>query len=399
MKKGVVGKLDVLEENLDKTSKKILDELRDGDLSKKEIANKNGVTLAIVQRIAKNFNVGTVVKEKSKKKEKEKMKKEQKIEKEVQNSITTKSTKPISEDLILRILELREEQYSYRQIAKELGISEATAFRYCKKFDMTESYKKKKGKVSSSIAEKKKSQKESKYSESSDDKKESLSFDNTRIIKVGLIRNRHIMPVDNFIFDSIPDDMIFDFDWMDKTVKDFILSNINFINIKDGVIIPDKKLYVYVTGLSSALASVIKICSELCINLTLFHFDTKSGTFIPQVIFEAFKQSKNRLVGNIFKNNGKVVFTDCSFNDIFDSEFYLIEMVNFDSENKNDRQRDMYIVKDYSNLWRFYGELSEQILSIETKRITLFAYICKIENDILRKGKRMSKTSNFYLKD
>ena len=108
MKKGVVGKLDVLEENLDKTSKKILDELRDGDLSKKEIANKNGVTLAIVQRIAKNFNVGTVTKEKSKKKEKEKMKRDQKDEKDVQNSIRTKSTKPISEDVVLRILELKE---------------------------------------------------------------------------------------------------------------------------------------------------------------------------------------------------------------------------------------------------------------------------------------------------
>lgn len=395
MKKGVVGKLDVLEENLDKTSKKILDELRDGNLSKKEIANKNGVTLAIVQRIARNFNVGTVVKEKSKKKEKEKMKKDQKIEKEVQNSITTKSTKPISEDLILRILELREEQYSYRQISKELGISEATAFRYCKKFDMTERRENKKDKVPTTT-EKKKSQKDSKNTKSDNEKS---SFDNTRIIKVGLIRNRHIMPVDNFIFDSISDDMIFDFDWMDKTVKDFILSNINFITREDEVTVPDKKLYVYVTGLSSALASVIKICSELCINLTLFHFDTKTGYFLPQIIFENFKQSKNRMIGNIFKNNGKVVFTDCTFNDIFNSEFYLIEMVNFDSENKNDRQRDMYIVKDYSNLWRFYGELSEQILSIETKRITLFAYICKIENDILRKGKRMSKTSNFYMKD
>lgn len=394
MKKGVVGKLDVLEENLDKTSKKILDELRDGDLSKKEIANKNGVTLAIVQRIAKNFNVGTVTKEKSKKKEKEKMKRDQKDEKDVQNSIRTKSTKPISEDVVLRILELKEEQYSYRQISKELGISEATAYRYCKKFDMTESYKNKKDKVPST--EKKKSQKDSKNTKSDDKKK---SFDNTRIIKVGLIRNRHIMPVDNFIFDSIPDDMIFDFDWMDKTVRNFILSNINFVTREDEVTVPDKKLYVYVTGLSSALASVIKICSELCINLTLFHFDTKSGSFLPQIIFENFKQSKNRMIGNIFKNNGKVIFTDCTFNDIFNSEFYLIEMVNFDSENKNDRQRDMYIVKDYSNLWRFYGELSEQILSIETKRITLFAYICKIENDILRKGKRMSKTSNFYMKD
>ena len=394
MKKGVVGKLDVLEENLDKTSKKILDELRDGDLSKKEIANKNGVTLAIVQRIAKNFNVGNVKKEKSKKKEKEKMKRDQKDEKDVQNSIRTKSTKPISEDVVLRILELKEEQYSYRQISKELGISEATAYRYCKKFDMTESYKNKKDKVP--FTEKKKSQKDSKNTKSDDKKK---SFDNTRIIKVGLIRNRHIMPVDNFIFDSIPDDMIFDFDWMDKTVRNFILSNINFVTREDEVTVPDKKLYVYVTGLSSALASVIKICSELCINLTLFHFDTKSGSFLPQIIFENFKQSKNRMIGNIFKNNGKVIFTDCTFNDIFNSEFYLIEMVNFDSENKNDRQRDMYIVKDYSNLWRFYGELSEQILSIETKRITLFAYICKIENDILRKGKRMSKTSNFYMKD
>ena len=130
--------------------------------------------------------------------------------------------------------------------------------------------------------------------------------------------------------------------------------------------------------------------------MTLFHFDTKTGYFLPQIIFENFKQSKNRMIGNIFKNNGKVVFTDCTFNDIFNSEFYLIEMVNFDSENKNDRQRDMYIVKDYSNLWRFYGELSEQILNIETKRITLFAYICRIENDILRKGKRSNNQMVSY---
>ena len=113
-------------------------------------------------------------------------------------------------------------------------------------------------------------------------------------IKVGLIKGRHEMPVSNYIFDEIND--VLDFDNMNKQIVNFINNNIsvyaaygcgiNQIGYEDvEVLTSDTKLIVYVTGLTSVTAELIKVCALKGISLTLMHYDRESGDYLPRVIF------------------------------------------------------------------------------------------------------------------
>ena len=292
--------------------------------------------------------------------------------------------KKIEKDIENRIYDLRKEGRKQKEIAEILGVSLATVGRYCRKIISGEKVLKTNQQEKKNIV----------YNGSPNINKE-IVFDQTRAIKAGLVNNRHVVPVDEFIFDSVPEDKLFDFDWMEETAKEFLLKRIDFINDNQGRIIGSKKLHLYVTGLSSALAAVIKVCSELSINLTLYHFDFSSNIYKFQKIFESFKQMKNHLIGDIFKNNGKVILKDCSLSDINLKEFYLIEKVNFDSTDISNRERDYYICKEYSNFWRLYGETCAEITKEENNKITIFAYLSKIENGNLIKKKFLGKNSNF----
>jgi hypothetical protein len=43
-----------------------------------------------------------------------------------------------------------------------------------------------------------------------------------------------------------------------------------------------KEINLYVTGLTAALIEVIKVCRSYDIKLNLFHFDTKTNTYVKQ---------------------------------------------------------------------------------------------------------------------
>lgn len=68
------------------------------------------------------------------------------------------------------------------------------------------------------------------------------------MVKVGLINNRHPMPVQNYIFE--------------KEIE---------------------------TGLSSVIAALVQVCAVYGVELTLMHYDRDTDEYVPQVIF-----SKNR---------------------------------------------------------------------------------------------------------
>ena len=113
-------------------------------------------------------------------------------------------------------------------------------------------------------------------------------------IKVGLIKGRHEMPVDNYIFDEIND--VLDFDSMNKQIINFINNNINVytaygcginqIGYEDvEILTSDTNLIVYVTGLTSVTAELIKVCALKGISLTLMHYNKESSDYLPQVIF------------------------------------------------------------------------------------------------------------------
>lgn len=113
-------------------------------------------------------------------------------------------------------------------------------------------------------------------------------------IKVGLVRGRHELPTDTYIFEDVDD--IFDVDAMYETASAFILKNIGVtkkagraINAAsytdDEVYRGDRELVVYVTGLSAALAAVIAACAAYGVPLVLMHYDRDTDDYRPQTIF------------------------------------------------------------------------------------------------------------------
>lgn len=114
-------------------------------------------------------------------------------------------------------------------------------------------------------------------------------------VTVGLIKGRHEMPVDSYIFEDGIED-IHNYREIAKHISNFLVKRVGItttfgpgINQNDytdvEVFQGKTKLVVYVTGLTCVTAELIKLCALNGVGLTLMHFDTSSGDYIPQVIF------------------------------------------------------------------------------------------------------------------
>lgn len=84
------------------------------------------------------------------------------------------------------------------------------------------------------------------------------------MVKVGLINNRHPMPVQNYIFEKEIEN-VFDFESIKNEIKEFILEKV---------------------GVHTVL---VQVCAVYGVELTLMHYDRDTDEYVPQVIF-----SKNR---------------------------------------------------------------------------------------------------------
>lgn len=113
------------------------------------------------------------------------------------------------------------------------------------------------------------------------------------MVKVGLINNRHPMPVQNYIFEKEIEN-VFDFESIKNEIKEFILEWCSYcINQTDSqsvsVYSGKNELVCYITGLSSVTAALVQVCAVYGVELTLMHYDRDTDEYVPQVIF-----SKNR---------------------------------------------------------------------------------------------------------
>ena len=97
-----------------------------------------------------------------------------------------------------------------------------------------------------------------------------------------LIGGRHDSPIDKCIFKhSLSNDMIFDYSTQEDIINNFINEE-----CKD-----KKSLIVYISGLQTTLASLIKVCFEKNISLTLMHYNgsessAKKNVYTPQKIWD-----------------------------------------------------------------------------------------------------------------
>lgn len=118
-------------------------------------------------------------------------------------------------------------------------------------------------------------------------------MEKSNTVYADLIRGRHELPTNTYVFDEIDDTM--DFAHMYDVAFNFITTHCNlYIDCGHGInqqsyidieVFRGTPLVVYVTGLSAALAAVIRACAENGVPLTLMHYDRESDTYKPQKMF------------------------------------------------------------------------------------------------------------------
>lgn len=104
------------------------------------------------------------------------------------------------------------------------------------------------------------------------------------MVKVGLINNRHPMPVQNYIQNYIFEkeiENVFDFESIKNEIKEFILEKVGVHTVLNHGINQ--------TDSQSVTAALVQVCAVYGVELTLMHYNRDTDEYVPQVIF-----SKNR---------------------------------------------------------------------------------------------------------
>lgn len=103
----------------------------------------------------------------------------------------------------------------------------------------------------------------------------------TKEIKIGVCKGHHEMPCDTYVFEEIydPTDVL----WMKLESLRFFVNNFGdeFNKREEKIDIP---LKIYVTGLTVALIEVMRFASYFFSDVTLMHYNSKTGDYYPQII-------------------------------------------------------------------------------------------------------------------
>ena len=113
-------------------------------------------------------------------------------------------------------------------------------------------------------------------------------------IVVGLIKGRHMMPVEEYIFDKAID-KVHDYKGIRNHIEDFLVNRVGIgrtygvgVNQDDYTDVQlfcgKANLVVYVTGLTPVIVELVASCMRNGIHLTLMNYDTASGNYIPQPV-------------------------------------------------------------------------------------------------------------------
>lgn len=87
-------------------------------------------------------------------------------------------------------------------------------------------------------------------------------------VNYGLIKGRHDMPCEKYIFEEIDTKDIFNFAYQEKVINDFLAGKTS--------------VTVYVTGLTCVTATLVACCLKQGITLVLMHYDRASKQYISQ---------------------------------------------------------------------------------------------------------------------
>jgi len=218
-------------------------------------------------------------------------------------------------------------------------------------------------------------------------------------VSCALILDRHLMPVDKGIFENeIPKDKLFDYDWYDRIVRNWINHNVPQDEKGNWL----KPLSVYITGLPAATASVIKVCNDMKLNLHLMHYNYDKESYEKQIIFDSFpsKRSDETGLGACFDGDTINLYqTSIEKLETMDI-FYCISKKEAVPGLTRFNTIEHYVVETFDDIWKVFPELVIDIQKDKSKKIALFC------NEVVRKDngeyffrKTITKSWNYSLAD
>ena len=111
------------------------------------------------------------------------------------------------------------------------------------------------------------------------------------VFKLGTVKGRHEMPVENFIFEEdIKDFFIPSIEehvdrYIDKLIATYVATHAPFLSTEQLKERCKFSIELYVTGLTPVTTSVIKTCATYNIGLTLRHYDIIDKVYQGQHMF------------------------------------------------------------------------------------------------------------------
>ena len=112
-------------------------------------------------------------------------------------------------------------------------------------------------------------------------------------IIVGLCAGRHELPVSEYIFNEIKDPSDINaiqnmaYEWVNSHchIRTAYRESLNQAEQGDQLCYVGDHVILYVTGLTVALAAVIRACAENGVSLTLRHYNPKTDNYTDQMMF------------------------------------------------------------------------------------------------------------------
>ena len=383
---------------LDQLVPYIIEDLKviNGKNAIKQIANKYKLDPAVVRSISKSRSIGQI---KSTKQNVENV--VSKEETEVVKSEPKKGKgRRLTDDEKIRILELRESGMSSKEISETVGVSYPTVRRVCLAFGVDES------KPRSSKKEDKQLKTESESSSENINLSEVgklLGLDkignlkevkSSSDVECGLIADRHDMPVNKYVFNTFDDDLMFDYKRQEEIAKRFILQNIEFSEIGE----PKQQIILYASGLQCAMATVIKMCYKLGVNLKIKHYNLSTKAYDIQTIYNHFSCNTENNIYAKFLNlkRSNLYLYNCDENNITDNcELYTITLSEFNNDKQFVGNVDTIVFDKYDEMWSVYAKLISMILSHKEKYLGVFINNSYIKNGEFVWGPSISKGYNF----
>jgi len=100
-------------------------------------------------------------------------------------------------------------------------------------------------------------------------------------LHVGLIKGRHPLPVDGYVWSSMVEDPL-DFDTLESEAQNWIADVVKY-DLDNQII---NNIYLYVTGLTPCTISFLKAWEQkgytLADNLVLMHHDRETDNYVEQ---------------------------------------------------------------------------------------------------------------------